>query len=227
MCIRTLYSEKDFVLRGVVTNRLHKVGFDVETVEGERPDFLNYDIERFDLLIMSIEKATKATAEVIMAIKKINTAIGVIIVLDRASNEDQVAIYEAGADIVIVRPIDIDLFVARLNSIKRRLEISNYKRTIGDVSFNIAQQLLECNEKIARLNPTESKLLLRLADGLGKGIISNEEITKLLYQTEGFDSTKGTKVYIYRIRNKLKRIESEKIKIKSQYGSGYYLTIEE
>ncbi len=227
MCIKTLYVEKEFVLRGVVSNRLQKIGFSVDTVGNDKPDFLNYDMERYDLLIFSQGLATTSTADMLREVKRVNSSLGIIIVLDKATNEEQIDIYEAGADIVITRPIDIDLFIARINSIKRRLEVSNYKRTIGDVSFNIAQQYLECNDSVARLNPTESKLLLRLADGLGKGIVTNDEITRLLYQTDGFDSTKGTKVYIYRIRNKLKRIKSEKIAIKNHYGEGYYLVVNE
>jgi len=227
MCIKTLYLEKEFVLRGVVSNRLQKIGFSVDTVGSDKPDFLDFDMERYDLLIYSQSLATVNTADMLREVKRVNSSLGIIVVLDKATNEEQIQIYEAGADIVITRPIDIDLFIARINSIKRRLEISNYKRTIGDVSFNIAQQYLECNDSVARLNPTESKLLLRLADGLGKGIVTNDEITRLLYQTDGFDSTKGTKVYIYRIRNKLKRIKSEKIAIKNHYGEGYYLVVNE
>lgn len=227
MCIRTLYSEKDFVLRGVVSNRLNKIGYEVSTVEAEIPDYLDYDIERYDLLIFSHLTFTKNTRDIIHEVKKINSAIGIILVLDNVTTVQQVKAYDAGADIVIVRPLDIDLFIAMINSIKRRLEVSNYKRTIGDVSFNIAQQYLECNNKIAHLNPTESKLLLKLADGVGNGIVSNDEIIKLLYQADDYDSTKGTKVYIYRIRTKLKRIKSEKIAIKNHYGMGYYLVVDE
>ena len=227
MCIRTLYSERDFVLRSVIANRLEKRGFQVDLVVSEKPDFLDYDIDKYDLMVLSQPRMNRSTIELVKEIKKISSSVGLVFIFDTVSIENQIELYDAGVDIIIPKPIDIDLLVARVNSIKRRLEVSNYKRTLGDVSFNISQQFLQCNQSQARLNPTEAKLMLVLADNIGKRIVTNEEITKLLYNTEGYNSAKGAKVYIYRIRNKLKRINAERLAIKNHYGNGYYLAINE
>lgn len=227
MCIRTLYLENDFVLKSVVTSRLEKKGFEIDLVESKRSDFLDNDIEKYDLIIVSQPRVNGTTIEMVKEIKRISSSVGLVYIIDNASVDEQVKMYDAGLDILITRPVDIDLMVARINSIKRRLEVSNYKRTLGDVSFNISQHYLQCNHSQARLNPTEAKLMLVLADNVGKRIVTNDEITKLLYNTEGYNSAKGAKVYIYRIRNKLKRINAERLAIKNHYGNGYYLAVNE
>jgi len=225
MCIKVLYSEQDFVLKGVINNRLSKKGYQIDVVSEPILDFLDIDIEKYDMLILSQSESTDSTCEIIEEVRSIHKTIGLIMLASKLTKEETIKLYESGTDLVVIKPLDIDLFIAKVDSFKKRIKLSNYKRTIGDISFNIAQQNLSCDENSVNLNPTETKLLLKLSDKIGTGIVTNEEITKLLYKEEGFSGSKGTKVYIYRIRNKLKQIKCKKLAIKNHYGMGYYLVV--
>ncbi len=225
MCIRVLYSEQDFVLKVVVNNRLSKKGYQIDVVSEPNLDFLDIDIEKYDMLILSQFESTESTCELLEEVRSVHKTIGLVLVASKLTKAEEIKLYESGADLVLIKPLDIDLFIAKVDSFKRRIELSNYRRTIGDISFNIAQQNLSCEDNSVNLNPTETKLLLKLSDSIGTGIVTNEEITKLLYKEEGFSGSKGTKVYIYRIRNKLKQIKCKRIAIKNHYGMGYYLVV--
>lgn len=225
MCIKTLISEKDFVLRGVMTNRMTLRGYEIDTVTEPLLDLLDYDVEKYDLLIFSYKSSLEYMQELIFEIRRVNKSIGLVVISERLGKSEVTKLYESGVDLVANKPLDVDLLIAQIDSLKRRLESTNYKRSIGDISFNIAQQNLTCRDNTVRLNPTEAKILLKLSENVGETVLTNDEITKLLYQEEGYSSTKGTKVYIYRIRNKLKRIKSEKLAIKNHYGMGYYLVV--
>lgn len=226
MCIKTLYYEADFVLRSLVTTKLNGQGFIVDTVVEPNPSFMEYDLERYDLLLFSLDKLESAYFKLVEDIRKKHPNVGVVLMFSSVTKNQQLTFYEVGADKIIIKPLDIELVLAELGAFKRRLETLNYKRKVGDVAFNVAQQYVERENELARLNPTEAKLLLRLIDRIGEGTVTNREIMDLLNQTTGYDSSKGTKVYIYRIRKKLERIKCEKIHIRNDYGQGYYLEID-
>lgn len=223
MCKNTLLLESDFVVRSVLAKKLEKKDFNIEQLSDITETF-DYNIKGFDLIILSVPKYELEIVKITKELRKRNPIVGIVIMFGSASIDEQVILYEVGADVVASKPIDIDLLVARIQSTNRRVEFNTNKRTLGDVGFDVTKQMIECNDVQLKLNPTEAKLMLLLADSYGKRVVSNDEITKLLYKIEGYN-VKGAKVYIYRIRNKLKKLKTERLAIKNHYGNGYYLSI--
>ncbi len=227
LCVKTLFYKETFFLQDLYEDELSDKGFEIHSATDVYPNLLSYDLENYDLLMYEGEKVTLEILRVIREVRVVNPVMGIVCICDILTKQDLMELYRAGVDKVFLDSTDIDIVVAELRSFKRRLETLNYRLTIGDVSFNVAQQYVEKDNKIVHLNPTEAKLLLRLADSTADNIVTNNEIIHLLNQATGYDSSRGTKVYIYRIRKKLNLIHANKIEIKNKYSNGYYLRVEE
>lgn len=199
----------------------------MHSVMEQYPNLLTYDLESYDLLMYADQLVSEDTLKMFQEVRAINPTMGIVYICDYFTKQDQIDLYEAGVDKVFLSATDIDVVVAELGSFKRRLETLNYRLKIGDVSFNVAQQYVEKDNRMVHLNPTEAKLLLRLVDSTEENIVTNNEIIHLLNQATGYDSKRGTKVYIYRIRKKLHRVQTDKVEIKNKYSNGYYLWVEE
>lgn len=220
-----LFFEEDFVLREVVADKLRTNNSYVKVVPYERFDFYVSEVKNYDIVILSEKMFTKNSLVNIRRIRENSVSTGFVLIFDVISTMNQIDLYGEGVDLVIERPIDFDLLVAKIKSIRRRIERNIYQKHIGDVTFNIYNQTISCGSLKERLNPAETQLMVLLMEGYPNEKISNDRIGERLNQYEHDDAASTAKVYVYRLRSKLKRIKTKQLAIKNHYASGYYLVV--
>ncbi|MDO6486932.1 response regulator transcription factor [Colwellia sp. 6_MG-2023] len=157
-----------------------------------------------------------------------NKKIGVIILSGRNSLPDKVLGLELGADDYIGKPFDPRELVARVNSIIRRLVVSELPETtlqtasFGDWTFEQSTLTLENNKGDSfMLSAAEAEILMILLKA-PRQILSRERLLSL--DATSFD--RSIDVRMSRLRKKIEQDHKHPKIIKTVYGAGYIFTLE-
>jgi hypothetical protein len=97
---------------------------------------------------------------------------------------------------------------------------------IGCLNYNMITNKIYRNGKEKELNPIESRIFLLLVEANG-GIVSYEKLKDYMDYPDVATVMEIAKVYIHRLRSKIKQIECKSVSIVSHYAKGYSLRIDE
>ena len=93
-----------------------------------------------------------------------NTDQPILLLTARGEPEDRIAGLETGADDYLPKPFHPKELLLRINNILNKVEkkILPEEINIGDSSLNLKKLILKNNEKVIKINPTESKVLEKM-----------------------------------------------------------------
>lgn len=178
----------------------------------------------FDLILLDLMLPEMDGLEVC---KRLRTQKDTPIIMITAKGEiyDKVTGLDIGADDYIVKPFEIEELLARSRALIRRYSDENVTDTnvvdidgikIDKSAFHVTYQ----NEKL-ELTKTEFDLLLLLAENKNR-VLHREQILDHVWGYESEVETNVVDVYIRYLRNKLKRIDKQKL-IETVRGVGYVI----
>lgn len=137
---------------------------------------------------------------------------------------DKLKGFRYGADDYILKPVDEEELVARINVVLRRIgrtqATPNTLYQIGAYTFNCKNQTLSINEEVIQLSARESDLLKEFCEHKNT-LVERRKILKRYWGNNDFFARKSMDVFIYKIRNYLSKDET--IKIVNVHGKGYIL----
>lgn len=173
----------------------------------------------YDMIILDLMLPTLNGLEVCRRLRKSkNTPI--IMLTARDNVMDKVSGLQMGADDYIVKPFAIEELLARIETILRRVNLSNNTSTLKfkDITIDIEARIVKCGDEVVNLTTTEYELLLQLIRH------ENKVLTRdyLLEHVWGYDydaETNVVDVYIRHLRSKLKNDDY----IHTVRGVGYVL----
>lgn len=174
----------------------------------------------FDMIILDLMLPTLNGLEVCRRLRKSkNTPI--IMLTARDNVMDKVSGLQMGADDYIVKPFAIEELLARIETILRRVNLSNNNTStlkFKDITIDIEARIVKCGDEVINLTTTEYELLLQLIRH------ENKVLTRdyLLEHVWGYDydaETNVVDVYIRHLRSKLKNDDY----IHTVRGVGYVL----
>lgn len=196
----------------------------IEANSGER-GLLLVDTESPDLVLLDLIMPDLSGFEVLEQIRLFSD-VPVIILTVRDDELDKVRGLELGADDYIVKPFGHLELMARIRSVLRRAEgvvgpsekpfISGHLR----IDFNRHQVTVGGRE--VRLTGTEYRLLEILARNAGR-VVPAETLLGRVWGRYALDSTDYLKVYIHRLRVKLKDDPAHPRYLHTTRGEGYWL----
>ena len=204
--------EKFLNNNGYITDSLKKFDNTIEEIININPDLLLLDINLPD-----------ADGEYILKEIRKKSNVPIIIVTSRDNEIDELISINYGADHYITKPFNIQILLARINSLLKRSSIEIAKDTInaGDFSINLAKSTIIKNDKEIELTKNEIKIIKFLAENKNK-IVSREEIMNYLWETDSFIDDNTLTVNITRLRNKLDELELKE-HLETKRGQGYIL----
>lgn len=178
----------------------------------------------FDLILLDLMLPEMDGLEVC---KRLRTQKDTPIIMITAKGEiyDKVTGLDIGADDYIVKPFEIEELLARSRALIRRYSDENVSDTnvveidgikIDKSAFHVTYQ----SEKL-ELTKTEFDLLLLLAKNKNR-VLHREQILDHVWGYESEVETNVVDVYIRYLRNKLKRIDKQKL-IETVRGVGYVI----
>lgn len=174
-----------------------------------------------DIVILDINLPDMSGFDVLQNIRSFSS-VPVIVLTVREKEEEQILGLETGADDYIVKPFKPRDLIARVNSVIRRVNLSQVADQSpvlvqGKVSLNLSRNEVSYNDVTERLTPNEAQVLFKLMNNPGD-IVSSEDISQAVWG-EVFPDNNRIRTYIRRLRLKL-RDDPPRI-IRSKRGKGY------
>jgi two-component system KDP operon response regulator KdpE len=186
----------------------------IDLVETERPDLVLLDVGLPDIDGYKVLEAIREFSD-----------IPVIMLTARDATMDKVKGLELGADDYVTKPFDHLELLARIRSVLRRLDMPAPRSRVpsmksGDleVDFQVQEARLEGDR--LDLTPTEYKLLYHLVRNAGR-ILTHETLLSRVWGREYSNELDYLRVYIRRLRDKLKDDPAHPIYIRTERGTGY------
>ncbi|MFY9424286.1 MAG: response regulator transcription factor [Bacillota bacterium] len=155
--------------------------------------------------------------------------VPIIFVSARDQDVDQVRALESGGDDYISKPFNLELAIAKINSLLRRTygEYAVSKPldvlAIGDVVINRADSSASRGDVRVELTAKELELLWILAQRNGI-IVSREELLDVLWDDEEFVDDNTLTVNVSRLRRRLDELGLGQA-IETRRGQGYRLSL--
>lgn len=220
---KILIVEDDEKLRNELKIFLEKNGYKVEVLETFKntlQDILNINP---DLVLLDINLPNSDGEYICKEIRK-TSSMPIIIVTSRDSEIDELLSINYGADHYITKPYNIQILLAKIASLLRRVNMNGEigdKIDAKDFIINTSNSTIEKQGKIIELTKNEYKILKYLVQNREK-IVSREEIMECLWETESFIDDNTLTVNITRLRNKLEELNLKEL-LETRRGQGYIL----
>ena len=181
-----------------------------------------------DLVILDINLPGMDGFEVLQQIRRM-ADLPVIIVSARQEDEDMIMGFGIGADDYVSKPFSPKVLAARVRANLKRNQ-GNDSHSSRQVSFgpyllDMENIWLKKHGERQELSPKEMSLLLTLAESPEKPL-SQETLYEKVWNNSYGDLT-TVSVHIQRLRKKLENNPAKPAFIKTSYGFGYYLSVNE
>ena len=176
-----------------------------------------------DLVLLDINLPNSDGEYICKEIRK-TSSMPIIIVTSRDSEIDELLSINYGADHYITKPYNIQILLAKIASLLRRVNMNGEigdKIDAKDFIINTSNSTIEKQGKIIELTKNEYKILKYLVQNREK-IVSREEIMDCLWETESFIDDNTLTVNITRLRNKLEELNLKEL-LETRRGQGYIL----
>jgi two-component system KDP operon response regulator KdpE len=212
-------------IRDALGRKLRREGFEVvlcsDGLEGlrafhaERPDLVSLDI----IMAGGMDGLT-----VCQRIREIADTPIMMLSAQAITEEDVIYGLNAGADEYLTKPVRLNEFLARVQALLRRsqLSISEPEQGYNDGYLNIdlhRRHVYVDNRKI-HLTPTEFKLLAVLMENAGR-VVSQRDLLEQVWGREYIDDIYYPRVYISQLRRKIEPDATNPIYILTEHRVGY------
>ena len=216
---KILIAEDDIELRQLFYRVLTLHGYSAICVSDGKEALDVLDKEYVDLIISDIMMPNMDGYEFVENIRNINYEIPILMVTAKEKLEDKRKGFSMGIDDYMVKPIELDEMILRIESVLRRAKISNEnKLTIGEVILDYNKLTITKNESTIILPKKEFYLLFKLLS-YPKQIFTRIQLMEEIWGIDIESDERTVDVHIKRIREKL--MDFDEFKIVTVRGLGY------
>jgi DNA-binding response OmpR family regulator len=219
-----LVDDDDLMRRSMAFN-LEKAGYRASTAANAEDALAISQRDRPDLVLLDIGLPGM---DGLQALRKFQTAfnVPVIFVSARRRELDEVLGLELGADDYITKPFDLDVLLARIKSVLRRVYSEEGKNVepqplqYGDLVIDPQAHTVSLANKFIDLSPREFDLLYTLVLDAGK-VIETEDLLARVWGAEYTGQPQVVYVHIRWLRQKLEDDPDDPKRIITIRGIGY------
>lgn len=221
---KLLIIDDDLTLVNALKLYLSKVGYTVLTAANGIEGLQTLYNERPDLVILDIMMPKMGGWDVCKRIRELSD-VPIIMLTARDQEADRVMGLKMGADDYIAKPFSLKELEARLEAVLRRTRLPPPTRgrvLYSDDELTIDSERWEVRRRgeLVYLTPTELRLLLVLAENAGR-VLTHQQLLEQVWGPEYADETDYTKLFIWRLRQKIEPDPSEPRYIVTERGLGY------
>jgi len=160
-----------------------------------------------ELIILNFISSSEVNFKICKKIKKGISFrhIPVIIITDISKKKDLITALEIGADDYLARPLDLDIFLARLRAILRRISYREEPEEIlrcKNILINLTNRTLLVKEKPVKLTPKEFALLYILMKKKGR-VLERRYLMKSVWDEKYLGDPRTINKHIETLRKKL------------------------
>ena len=198
-----LVVEDDKNLRKLITTYLQRNKYNTyEATNGE--EALNVlDQSYIDLIVSDIMMPKMDGYELIKSLREAKYDVPILIITAKSEIEDKKEGFLLGADDYMVKPIDIEEMLLRIQVLLRRSKSASEKKIqIGDLLLNYNQLSVIKKDKVYNLAQKEFYLLYKLLS-TPNTIFTRQELIEEVWGLESDSDYRTVDVHIKRIREKM------------------------
>lgn len=217
--VHVLVVEDDVKLNQIVCASLKSAGYAAHGCLNARDAYNQLFSGGIDMIVSDIMMPGTDGFELVSHVRSIDKKIPILLMTARDDLAAKQKGFRAGIDDYMVKPIDVDELLLRIEALLRRARIEAEKRLV------IGQTILDAEEMSAYVAGDEISLTVREFNILYKLLsypkrtFSRAQLMDEFWSGESSTSLRAVDVYITRIREKFS--VSEDFKIVTVHGLGY------
>lgn len=214
-----LVVEDDIALNKLISKVLEKDGHTVISVKDGADALSRLESIHIDMIVTDIMMPNIDGYELVESIRAVNQSMPVLFVTAKGSFNDKSRGFNIGADDYMVKPIDINELILRVNALLRRSKIANEKRLlIGDTVLDSTSYTVTYNGESVTLPQKEFLLLFKLLSYPDR-VFTRFEIMDEIWGYESESDEKTINVHISKLRSRYE--DNPDFSIETVRGIGY------
>ena len=217
--LKILIAEDDRELRRLFAHVLLKNGYTVKEVGNGKEALDAIDAEYFDLIISDIMMPVMDGYEFVRLLREAGNTTPVLMITAKDAFDDMRQGFISGTDDYMVKPINVNEMVLRVQALLRRAQmINDRKQTIGGTVLECDTFTVSCDGESMVLPQKEFMLLYKMASFPGR-IFTRQQLMDEIWGYDSDSDTHTVDVHIGRLRDRFR--DSKDFKIVTIRGVGY------
>ena len=217
--LKILIAEDDRELRQLFSHVLTKNGYFIKGVSNGREALSAMDNDFFDLIISDIMMPEMDGYELVRSLRECGNTTPVLMITAKDSFDDMRRGFLSGTDDYMVKPINVNEMVLRVQALLRRAQmISERRQVIGSTVMEIDSLTVTTDTESLILPQKEFMLLYKMAASPGK-IFTRHQLMDDIWGYDNESDTHTVDVHIGRLRERFR--DSKDFKIVTMRGVGY------
>ena len=156
---------------------------------------------------------------------RMSSDIPILVLSARQAEQEKVDCFAAGADDYLAKPFGVNELLARVKVCLKRAAMMSLRDDVfqvGDLIIDMSNLTILLNQQQIHLTPIEFKLLLMLANKLGK-VFTHRQLLTEVWGAEYLDDTHYLRIHMGRLRARLEKYPATPRYILTEVGIGYRL----
>lgn len=221
---KILVVDDEQVIRDALGRKLRREGFVVLLASSGIDGLRQFHAERPELVVLDIVMPEMDGLTVCQRIREVAETPIMMLSANAITEDDIIRGLNAGADEYIAKPLRLDEFVARVQAMLRRAQMTNPESDAGYNDGYLSVDLRRRHVHVAgtkiHLTPTEFKLLAVLMENTGR-VVTQRELLEQVWGHEYADDIYYPRVYISQLRRKIEPDPANPVYILTEHRVGY------
>jgi two-component system KDP operon response regulator KdpE len=223
--MKVLIVEDEQAIREALGRKLRREGFEVVLCGDGLQGLRAFHAERPDLVVLDIVMPGGMDGlTVCRRIREVADTPVMMLSAQAVTEEDVIEGLSAGADEYLIKPVRLNEFVARIQALLRRAQISvaeaDQGYNDGYLSVDLHRRHVHVDGKRIHLTPTEFKLIAVLLENAGR-VVNQRDLLEQVWGREYIDDVYYPRVYISQLRRKIEPDAANPIYILTEHRVGY------
>ena len=217
--LKILIAEDDRELRQLFSHVLGRQGYTVFGVSNGKEALDAMDEEYYDMIISDIMMPVMDGYEVVRQLRESGNTTPVLMITAKDAFDDMRMGFQSGVDDYMVKPVNVNEMVLRVQALLRRAQMINDRRQIiGNTVMECDSLTVTVDGKSMILPQKEFMLLYKMAAYPGK-IFTRQQMMDEIWGYDSESDTHTVDVHIGRLRERFR--DSKDFKIVTIRGVGY------
>lgn len=217
--LKILIAEDDLELRQLFTHVLLSKGYSIKGVSNGQEALDALDTDYYDMIISDVMMPVMDGYALVQALRDSGSAIPIMMITAKDAFDDMRRGFLSGTDDYMVKPVNVNEMVLRVEALLRRAQMINDRRqVIGSTVLEMDSLTAITGNESQILPQKEFMLLYKMASFPGK-IFTRQQLMDEIWGYDSDSDTHTVDVHIGRLRDRFR--DNPDFKIVTMRGVGY------